>query len=239
MEPFTFINYDRISDTLLWLAPKLSLKFSVVLTKKNNFNEEIHFHSEYKYYSNKFERNSYSISRNYDFYYVINLGDRNLNGAILRMNDVLILNMLIDNNILPWYMGPTRIFNMVENGDKMTITGKYQDVILPISESTYIKFSPVVIYYDDTNSYKEGIRFEINSKEIFFDIPLDIFLKFVYIMKNTDMVNLAANMLNYVKTRPYQVNFGVVGSNQSDINSGLKDVNNYNHGKKKGNFFDK
>jgi hypothetical protein len=237
MEPFTFINYDRISDTILWLGPNVTLKFVVNLFRQNRNEDEIRFHSEYKYNSKKLGRTAYSITRTYDFYFVINFSDFNLKGATMHTSDVLILNMLIKNNIMPWFMGPTRIFDMVENGEKMTITGKYQDVMLPLSEATYIKFSPVVIYYENTNDYKEGIRFEINSKETFVDVPVDRFLEFAYIMKNTDMVTYASTMLAYVKSGPYQINMRSSSDFKSDSN--LNTINSNIYGKKKGNFFDK
>ena len=78
--------------------------------------------------------------------------------------------------------------------------------ILPINERSYIKFTPVVITFEDTNSYKEGIRLELNSRDTCVDITIDKFLELVYILKNTDMINLAATMINYVKIPPYNIN---------------------------------
>ena len=227
--PFTFVNYDRITDCLLWLGrtgngDSVQLKFVVDLVKLDQYNNERHFHSESKFYSKKLQRNSQSISRTYSCYYVINAGMENL-GCLLRPADVQMLNMLIESNILPWFIGDKRIFSM--KGDTMRILGDYIEQVLPISERTYLKFIPIVITFEDTNSYKEGLRIEINSKDTCVDITIDKFLEFVYILRNTDMINLAAAMINYVKIPPYNVNV-IQGSYNSNRSS-----------PKVGNFFDK
>ena len=48
--PFTFVNYDRITDNLLWLGrtgngESVYLKFVVDLVKLDQYNNERHFHT--------------------------------------------------------------------------------------------------------------------------------------------------------------------------------------------------
>ena len=226
--PFTFVNYDRITDNLLWLGrtgngESVYLKFVVDLVKLDQYNNERHFHSESKFYSKKLQRNSQSITRNYNCYFVLNAGMDNI-GCILRPSDVQLLNMLIDSNIMPWFMGETRIFGM--KGDTMRVLGNYMEQTIPLNERSYIKFIPVVITFEDTNSYKEGIRLELNDRNTCVDLTIDKFLELVYILRNTDMINLAAAMINYVKIPPYNIN--IRGEGGSYSGSG-----------KVGNFFDK
>lgn len=226
--PFSFVNYDKISDNLLWLGrtgngENVTLKFVVDLVKLDQYNNERHFHLESKFYSKKFQRNSQSITRNYSCYYIINTGMETL-GCMLRPSDVQLLNMLIDSNIMPWFMGETRIFGM--KGDVMRVLGDYIDQTLPLSERSYIKFTPIVITFENTNSYKEGIRLELNDRDTCVDITIDKFLEFVYILRNTDMINLAASMINYVKIPPYNINVRGEGGH-------------YGGSGKVGNFFDK
>lgn len=226
--PFTFVNYDRISDNLLWLgrtgnSESVNLKFVVDLVKLDQNNNEKHFHTESKFYSKKLQRNSQSITRTYSCYYVINAGMDNI-GCVLRPADVQMLNMLIESNILPWFIGDKRIFGM--KGDTMRVLGDYIEQTLPISEITYLKFIPVVITFEDTNSYKEGIRLEMNSRDTCVDMTIDKFLEFVYVLRNTDMINLAAAMINYVKIPPYNINV-------------IQGTYNPDRPTKMGNFFDK
>lgn len=230
--PFTFVNYDRITDNLIWLGytgnrEATTLKFVVDLTKQDIQGQEKHFHSESRYYSKKFERYSQSINRTYSCYFVINCGFENM-GCVLRPSDVQIFNMLVDNNIMPWFMGESRIFTMKDN--VMRIIGNYNDVTLPLSERSYIRFSPVVINYENSNNFKEGIRMEMNSTDNCIDITLDKFLEMAYILKNTDMITLAATMINYVKIPPYEVNVHATSSQEGPTRT---------TGVKVGNFFDK
>lgn len=232
-KPFTFVNYDRISDTLMYLSmnPIVTLKFIVDLTRLDRFDNEKSFHMETKFTSKKFGRDSYTITRTYNCYYAINYKiDETLLGCTLRPADVQVLNMLIDTSIMPWYVGNNRVYSMID--DKMVINKPYTDVTLPISEMNYLRFAPVVINYEDSDSYKEGIRLEINGRDNCIDITLDKFMEFVYIMHNTDMIGLASSMLAYVKTPPYQVNASNFGSSGLSTNRG-------GYTKNKGNFFDK
>lgn len=227
--PFTFVNYDRITDNLLWLGrtgngESVYLKFVVDLVKLDQYNNERHFHSESKFYSKKLQRNSQSITRNYNCYFVLNAGMDNI-GCILRPSDVQLLNMLIESNIMPWFMGETRIFGM--KGDTMRVLGNYIEQTIPLNERSYIKFIPVVITFEDINSYKEGIRLELNDRNTCVDLTIDKFLELVYILRNTDMINLAAAMINYVKIPPYNINVRGEGGSYSGP------------GSKVGNFFDK
>lgn len=227
--PFTFVNYDRITDNLLWLGrtgngESVYLKFVVDLVKLDQYNNERHFHSESKFYSKKLQRNSQSITRNYNCYFVLNAGIDNI-GCVLRPSDVQLLNMLIESNIMPWFMGETRIFGM--KGDTMRVLGDYVEQTIPLNERSYIKFIPVVITFEDTNSYKEGIRLELNDRNTCVDLTIDKFLELVYILRNTDMINLAAAMINYVKIPPYNINVRGEGKSYGGPGSRV------------GNFFDK
>jgi hypothetical protein len=75
-----------------------------------------------------------------------------------------------------------------------------------ISNTSYIGFKPIVYYYKNSDEVKQGVFVEINSPDNSFEISIDNFLQFTSIVLNTDMVNAAMNMLNYVKSKPYGMN---------------------------------
>ena len=60
-------------------------------------------------------------------------------------------------------------------------------------------------------------------------------MELVYILKNTDMINLAASMINYVKIPPYNVNL-IENNNGSGFSSAAYKGNTKY---RQGNFFDK
>ena len=61
MGDINFLNYEKITDTLMYFSKDICLNFCVKLKRKNKNNEIVSFHSEYKY---KHDGNDcYSIKR--------------------------------------------------------------------------------------------------------------------------------------------------------------------------------
>lgn len=199
--PFVFTDYDKISDTLLWMNTA-KLEFFVKLSRKDKLGNVRSYHSEYGYYSESLGKKAYNIYRDYSMGYVINCGSYEHN-VTLRTNDIMMLQLVLKNAILPWFNGPSSIFG-VNKSNKLCIKGKYQPVHFPISQNEYIEFTPIVMEFENGDAVP-GIRFEINTPDNFFDITVDNFLSFAYIITHSDMVNMAMSMLNYVKTKPYNV----------------------------------
>ena len=152
---------------------------------------------------------SYSIRRDYSVYYSIECSDKTIadkNYAVLYPGDVYVLNMLINNNILPWFMGETRIFSKNKD-DRLFIRSEVERQYLPLSGGSFLSFTPTIIEYTMDDTSKEGITIAMNHDNITFDISVDKFFQFAYILSNTDMISAAIGMINYVKTKPYLVNY--------------------------------
>jgi hypothetical protein len=49
-----FTEYDRITDTLMWLADNITLNFTVGLSKKAKSGERAFYHYETRYGSDKY-----------------------------------------------------------------------------------------------------------------------------------------------------------------------------------------
>ena len=205
--PFVFINYDKISDVILWLDKNYYLKLNVRLTRNDKNGNKIPFHSEYKTeYNNNI---NYTIRRDYNVFYSIECNDRTIaenNYTYLYPSDVYVLNMLIEKNILPWFMGDGRVFCKDVN-DKLIV--KYTDIerqYLPLPGNGFLSFYPTIVEFMDGTS-KEGVNIGMNRNNITFDVTVDKFFQFAYIMSRTDMISAAIGMLNYVKSKPYLVNY--------------------------------
>lgn len=218
IKPFTFTEYDKISDTLMYLDDSYVLKFVVVLKRKSidKNKQDKSFHREIMYLKDGVRH--YNINRDYKFYFLLsNNKDKDnylTNSIILRPSDIMTLTYLIDNQIMRWYVGDTRIYFLDENSERLYIRKAYKDAIFPISDSSFMIFSPSIIEINTNNAEKkfvEGIKIQINTNEI--EITLSKFLELVFYITKTDMVNAAMNMLNYVKTQPY-------GENMFNMNSG-------------------
>lgn len=205
--PFVFTEYDKISDVLMWFDYNYYLKLNVKLSRNDKDGNRQSFHTEFKTTFNN--NTSYSIRRDYNVFYTIECKNKELknNYVILYPGDVYVLNMLIRNNIIPWFLGSTRIFGK-DNDDQLFI--KYNDIqrqYLPLTGGSFLSFYPVVFEYNNDQTKKEGINIGINHDSISFDTTVDKFFQFTYIMSKTDMVSAAIGMINYVKSKPYLTNF--------------------------------
>ena len=204
--PFIFIDYDKISDVIIWFDRNYYMKLNVRLSRTDKSGNRLPFHSEYKAGFNSI---SYSIRRDYSVYYSIECSDKTIadkNYAVLYPGDVYVLNMLINNNILPWFMGETRIFSKNKD-DRLFIRSEVERQYLPLSGGSFLSFTPTIIEYTMDDTSKEGITIAMNHDNITFDISVDKFFQFAYILSNTDMISAAIGMINYVKTKPYLVNY--------------------------------
>ena len=244
-----FLNYEKISDTLVYLTNEVVLRFNVNLAKKSKDNKRVPFHSEYAYTSNKYgnPQTTFSIKRNFTYYFSIDDTRDFMNNVLLRTQDVFMLLYVIESQVLPWFMGESRIFGFNKQ-KQLSIRGKYNQVDFPLNDYKYMIFLPVVLTYEDGTA-KEGIRIIINQQTNIIDIDINKFFEFYYTLKNTDMYNAALSMVNYVKTQPYGQNITSMESNTYNsytMNHPPKQYNDYAEPSKKGktrymknDFFDK
>lgn len=199
-----FDLYDRITDKIMYLTPNLSLDFAVRLAHKAKDGSRRFFHSEYEKTSNFIGVDkSITITRNVKFYFLINDREDFMNSIILEPQDVVILTKIIDQQLFPLLSGPNRVFAIIDN--KLVINGKFKPVLYTQSEYKYLSFVPIVYEYQ-SGQFKEGVHVCMNDQKCCFDLTIDRLYGFYYILSNTAMYNLAAEMMNYVKTPPYGVN---------------------------------
>ena len=237
-----FTDYDRITDILMYLSNNITLNFNVVLSRKDKFGKRNFFQYEAEYNSKYSDvSKGRSIKRNMNFYFTLDNKNDFANGLILKPQDVLLLNMIIEQQILPWFFDPQkRIFSITKDGSKLIIKGNFDPVNYTQSEYKYISFVPIVYTYED-GTYKEGIRIYLNSQSEVADLDIDRFMGFVYILKNTDMYSAACGLLTYVKQPPYGVNIysmtGLGGGYVQDNWNESEDITTNDNLKNKGNSF--
>lgn len=225
MNNINFDQYDRITDTLMYLSNEITLNFTVVLARKNKSGGRTFFQFETEYGSKYIGTDTArSIKRNMNFYFIIDNKTFFAGGFILKPQDVVILLKMIEDQIIPWYFGKDTIFSLTKDGSKLIIKGDFHPIYYTQSESKYLRFDPFVYTYDD-NTCKEGIRMYVNSENDWVDMDIDKFMGFYYVLKNTDMYSVASSMVNYVKTPPYGVNI----FRQAGLGSGRVPQDNWNN----------
>ena len=198
-----FSDYERATDTLLFLSDQFTLDFVVQFASKDKYGQRTFFHFESEYNTEKYKENGKykSIKRKMtNFYFVIN-NKKSFDGAFaLKPQDVFSLKTILDSIVLPWF---NTLFKIIDN--RLVIVGEYNAPIYAKNEYQFLKFEPVVLGFDD-GRYSSGIRMTVNSNESFVDMDIDKFYGFYYILTNTDMYSAACSIAAYSKTQPYDIN---------------------------------
>ena len=200
-----FTDYDKITDTLMYLDRRYQLNIVVHLTTHNTKSNKINpFHTEYTYNNNSKDKTCYSIRRDINVAFEIKDRDDYEGSVYIRPCDIIFFTMMVQEQIIPWYIGKHRIYSF-DNNNQLLIKGKFKPAEFPLSEYKFLRFTPIVLSFAD-DTYKEGVRITINKNENYVDLDIGKLMEFIYYINNTDLHNAASSMLNYVKTMPYGVN---------------------------------
>lgn len=203
MNDIDFTDYERITDTLMYLSEKMTLNFVLALSKKSLNGQRSFFHYETKYTSDSYGTEVRSIKRNMSYYFVIQNKEIFGSGMLLRPQDVEIILMLIEQRILPWFFGSQEqhVFQMVNDTLSMK---EYTPVVYTQSETKIMCFEPMIYHYENTDQFAEGINISFTGGESC-PMTIDKFMGFYNILKS-DMYNVACSLANYAKSQPYGIN---------------------------------
>lgn len=196
---FSYIDYDRISDDVLYLGGngRFVLKMNVILASKNKEDgTRKHFYREYSYDSKYTDKAQVvSIRRTFEYYMTLeSMEDRALlTGVMIRPQDmILLINKTAE--ALKWYQNPN---TFVTRKGKLMINQKPQPMIIGgFPERKTIKYEPIVIDWED-GSQCMGIRITLSDIS-FSDISLDRFCGFYYTINSMNLFQSAQMMLAFM-----------------------------------------
>lgn len=228
MEAIHFTDYEKISDVLMFINKDVNLCFNVSLAYRAQNGNRNHFHKEYSYKSRYVDKdNVVSIKRNFKYYLSIDIKDNFNNNVMINTSNILALRMRL-KIVYNWL---TTLFKYKD--DKLVIIGKWNDNILYLNQYSCLKFEPTVCVYED-GTYKEGVRIYINNEDIYFDMDIDKFMEFYYLIDTIDMYQSAITLLNYLRPE--------YGSNITYLNNSNDNnifYSNYENKSRSKGFFDK
>lgn len=208
----SFLDYDKISDNLMFLGKNISLNFNVSLAYKSPDGGRRHFHSEYRYKSKYNDvSNVCSVKRSFDYYLSIDIKGDMDNSIMIRTSNMIMLKLKL-NKVAEWF---TTLFQI--KNDKLCIIGDYENISMIFAAHKAISFEPIIINYED-ETCKEGVRLYINSNDNYVDLSIDRFMELWYLIDNLNMYQAAIVLLNYISTND------ILGSNLYDMTS--KNENN-------------
>lgn len=210
MEPIVsrFLDYEKISDTLLYMSQDTLLKFNVLLGRRRQDGSRSFFSREAQYKPKQYDfgvSSVISVKRDMQFYFSIDDKNDFTNSILLRPNDVVMLTMLMNNIVLPWFIGKTRIFGKSPDDGKIIIKGKWKEVPFIMSDIKYMKFYPMICQYEDGRTL-EGVRIEINDPSNGVDLNVNQFFTFYYYITKTDMYSSAIGLINYISQTTMGIN---------------------------------
>lgn len=246
MNPFTFHQYEKISDDLDMIGPNTIIRFNVVLSRKGEDGKRYSFHKEYQYRSEKYNENLITIRRHFDYYLTI----ENIKATEFGVKEYIIIglrDMYYFKESLKtasqWFISKQFEKLYVRNKEKkLVMLGKAEPIVINgLVMDKYITLEPI-IYINERLSYGvRGVRMYLSSDNNFVDMTVDTFMEIVYLVDSLNMYQSAQLMVNYLQRPEYGTNiYTFSGANTND--EGFVDTKNTNRkiqSKRPTSFFDK
>ena len=195
MRPIQFIDYDKLSDDVLYLGSKLYLRMNVSLSSKQDPDMRYHFHKEYSYDSKYSKTRLMSMKRSFDYYLSFDKTDlRNI--VIIRPQDMIVLQRALAKVVL-WFENKEK--NAFYVRSKKLIVKRQQPILVEgLAMNGYIEFQPIVILSENDNKQTPGLRLTLGKEDCFADITIDKFYGLLYTINTIHMYEAAQNLLNYL-----------------------------------------
>ena len=241
MRPFQFLDYDKLSDEVLYLGSKLYLRMNVSLSQKQDPDIRYHYHKEYSFESAYSDGRLISIKRSYDYYLSFDKTDQRA-FVIIRPQDMIILQRSL-SKVVQWF--EDKEHNAFYIRHKNLIVKKQQPIIINgLSLNSYLKFEPIVILAENDNKQTPGVRITLGNEAVYADVTIDKLYGLVYTIQNFNMYGAAQNLLNYLGRPDFGTNLIEITNDIHDSDDGEAVTGGFkNDGKivikNKGTFFDK
>jgi hypothetical protein len=195
-ECVSFLDYDKVSDILMYFGSDTYLKFNVSLARKSKAtNKRFHYLKEFRYDSGyQGYGEVVMLRRQFDFYLEIDVvGDFN-SSIMIRAKDIMNLRVRL-KMVAKWFSDG--VFKM-NRQKKLFITGNPEPVIVTNLTGKYIKFEPAIYEYKNGDK-REGVRMTLNDSK-FVDYTVDTFMEFAYLINSINMYEAALSIVNYIPT---------------------------------------
>lgn len=195
MRPIDYIDYDKISDDVLYLGSRLYLRMNVSLSDKAEPNNRYHFHREFMYESIYAPHDKFvSIKRSFNYYLSLDRTDISGGGVMIRPQDMIVLKSKLDE-VSKWFSN-----NIFAVKNKNLIVKVHQEPIIVegLASQKYLQFDPVAVVWENTGEQTPGVRITLGDPSIFADISVDKLFALIYTLSNFNMYQSAQLLLNYL-----------------------------------------
>lgn len=221
-----WMDYDKITDDLMYIGFNTTLQCSTTLSRKDKrTNERVSFHKEFGYIKNGERVNS--IKRSYNCYLVINNYSSKAY-VMIGVNDIILMRYRLQQ-VEKWF---SSCFGIKEN--KLYITRQQKPVVVDsLAENKWIEFLPTVITKED-GTQVQGVNMNLYN-ECVVEISIDNFYGMKYIFDTINLIDMANHMINYLRRPQLGTNYTDLSMTSGD--DGYSNDRNDQHSSKKGGFF--
>ena len=215
-------DYEKISDTIMWLNSSFVLKFNVVLNRYSDKFGRTNFHKEVAYY--KDNNCCININREFDYFLSVESMQKDREGFKLavqiKMNDIYFFKFKL-NQVSEWFTAEKNISLFAKKDGKIFMPSKTNPIRVSLSYGNFIEFEPSILNLDN-GSQSIGVRMYVNSESEGSFISVDRLLSIKYFIDNFNMYESAQLMLNYVNRPTYGTNLYDMTGNKQNSNKFLK-----------------
>ena len=213
----SYIDYEKISDLMMFLGNNVNLKFNIKLAKKGLDGRRYHFHKEYQYLSNYInQENIITIKRDFEYFLSIESQKDQDFFCMITINDIILLRSVL-SNVVHWLDGSIKTFGI--KNKKLILLGKQEPIVMQLVTNKILKFEPIVII-NANDIQSQGIRLYIDG--VYTDINANTFMGFVYLINTVDMFGCAQVMLNYIGSGNNFIGHRTISFVEDDVQEDIK-----------------
>ena len=230
------VQYERISDTVMWFSMDWCLKFNVSLAKKDSKGHRKFFYKEWQYDSKYADTGQViSVKREFRCFLTIdNIRENNgRGGVIIERGDLPMLRAKV-NEAASWITS-NQVFKHVGDGDnkRLQIMSDTQ-CVMNLGDRSALLFEPAILTFENS-AQEPGIRMSVGDTRNFVDIRPTVWMEFYEFLRTFDMYTagcavIASMPMSKEAAEALRGSVGNVGGEQRNGATGSP---------KQSNFFDK
>ena len=217
MKPM-YTNYDKLSDNIVYLGSKLSLRLNVYLSTKSDNGRSRFFHTEYKY-EYKYGGTLYSMRRCFDYFLSLTKYDEDVS-IMIRVQDMIIMREKLEE-VAKWFSS-NNVYAIKDR--KLIIKTKQKPIVVAgLAGAKYLQFDPVVLTWESNEEQSPGLRITLSDPAVFADITVDKFYALLYIFQTINLYEAASLLVNYfgrpeLGTNQYELPASVYFDESDELN---------------------
>lgn len=216
-------DYEKISDTCMWLSRDYVLKFTVELNRHPEHRKE-NYYKEFGYNSQDGDYRV-NISRDINAYLSIESTRRSIEGNKLQLrigiNEIYFFKYKL-KEVVSWFTSDKYKNLFVKKDGKIIIASKINPVIVKVMFDGYIEFEPTILTLENSDQII-GVKIYLSSDSIFLFMDVNMLLSFSYFIDTFNIYQSAQLMLAYIGKPDNGTNYSEFNQQRQNYTNGFFD----------------